>query len=254
MKRFLTFFYTLVFSGLVALMFTVATGVNPVIPFTGSLVLGLFIPRVPGVALGMLFTAAGGIGTAFAADFKGLPQFLTWNDGGNPINFLQVETKEDGVIHNIVAAGIAVINGYMCLGALPANTVILRIANGFLKDKNVRISGTTSAVGAINFYGASDCFGTAMFKTTAATIIAAEPTVFQNFTAIWTPTMATVTDYAMVEYQSGLMTKWEIEDLTETSAVYQDAPQIMLNNINMNIHRATYVCAANTPAYILKVA
>lgn len=210
------------------------------------------LPLPAGSLCSLLFTAPGGIATPFNFNVIGLPQFLTFNNVV-PLTSLRVETQEDGVLHDWVAASIAACNGFMVLGAQAANIVQMRLANGFLKGRNVTISGVTSAAGAIGFFGYSDTVGSAPFKTTNAAILALNPTTFYNFTAIWTPTMAAVTDTCQVEYIKGHRQVYNINDLAAASSLYQEVPAIMLNNINAYIHSATYQCAAATAAYVLSV-
>jgi hypothetical protein len=202
--------------------------------------------------MALLFTAPGGIAAPFTFNFKNCPQFLTWNNVV-PLTSLRIETQEDGVIHDWIAASIAACNGFMVLGAQAANIVQMRIANGFVPGKNVTISGVTSAAGAIGFYGYSDGFGTALFKTTNAQILALEPCEFMDFTAIWVPTMAAVTDTCEVEYESGHRQLYNINDLVAQSSLFQEVPAIMLNNANSYIHKARFTCVAATPSYVLTV-
>jgi hypothetical protein len=202
--------------------------------------------------MALLFTAPGGIATPFAFQLKGLPQFLTFNNVV-PLTSLRVETQEDGVLHDWVAASIAAMNGYMVLGAQAANIVTLRLANGFMKNKNVTISGVTSAAGAIGFYGCSDTLGTRPLKTTNANILALEPCRFTDFTAIFAPTMAAVTDICTVTYKNGHVQMYNINDLAALSSYYQEVPAIMVNNVNAYIKEAVFQCAAATPAYVLSI-
>lgn len=200
---------------------------------------------------GLIFTAPGGIGTPFAWNMNYLPQFLTFNNVV-PLTSLRVETQEDGILHDWVAASIAVVNGYMTLGAQAANIVVLRLANGHLKSKNVTISGVTSAAGAVAFFEASDQLGTYPFKTVNAAIIANNPTTFENFTAVFAPTMA-AGDTCQIDYRDGHRQTYMINDLAALSSYYQEVPQIMVNNVNSYIKRAQFTCAANTAAYVMSV-
>lgn len=199
------------------------------------------------------FTAPGGIAAPFAWNLPFLPQFITF---GNvvPLTSLRVETQEDGVLHDWNAASIAAMNGYMNVGANAANVVTLRLANGHIANKNVTISGVTSAAGAIGFFVCSDQIGNIMFKTTNAQIIALNPTTFENFTAIWAPAFAANTDTCEVLYSSGHRQTYNLNDLTAVTPLFQQLPSVMLNNINAYIHRAIFTCVAATPAYVFSVA
>lgn len=201
----------------------------------------------------LVFTAPGGIAAPFAFNMTYLPQFLTFNNVV-PLTSLRIETQEDGVLHDWVALSIAAVNGWMVPGAQTANIVTLRPANGHIVGKNVTISGVTSAAGAIGFYAASDRIGTVMNKTTNAQILALNPTTFENFTAIFVPTMAAVTDTCEVLYANGHRQTYNINDLTALTPLFQEVPSIQLNNINAYIHRAIFTCAAATPAYVMSIA
>jgi hypothetical protein len=212
-----------------------------------------FFPHNSGLIYGILiFTAPGGIATPFAFNMTYLPQFITFNNVV-PLTSLRVETQEDGVLHDWLAASIAVINGFMIKGAQAANQVVLRIADGHIRNKNVTISGVTSAAGAVPFFVSSDKIGSFAYKTTNAAILALNPTTFRKFTAIWAPTMAAGTDRAEILYLKGHKQICETADLANLSSLYQEVPQIMVNNVNAYIDEVTFTCAAATPAYVLSV-
>lgn len=201
----------------------------------------------------LIFTAPGGIGTAFTFNMTYLPEFLTFNHGGNQLTSLRVETQEDGVLHDWTTAGLNAMNGFMKVGAMTANDCSYRLANGELRPKNVTISGVTSAAGAIGFYVASDNPGTVAFKSSNAAILALNPTMFEKFTALFIPTLATATDYAEITYDNGHVQRWEMEDLRRLSSQYQQVEGIIINNVDGYIKKAIVRCAAATPCYILSV-
>jgi hypothetical protein len=229
-----------IFASIIALFVTVIL-VQSIFPHNAGLVYGILV-----------FTAPGGIATPFAFNMNYLPQFLTFNNVV-PLTTLRIETQEDGVLHDWTAAGIAAVNGYMVLGAQAANIVTLRVANGHLKNKNVTISGVTSAAGAIGFFVCSDNLGSYAFKTNNAAILALNPTRFENFTAVFAPTMAAVTDRCEVVYNNGHQEIYNINDLAAMTSMFQEVPAIMVNNINAYIKSATFTCAAATPAYVFSV-
>ena len=207
-----------------------------------------------GVISGMIvFTAPGGIGTPFTWNMTYLPEFLSWNDGGNPLTSLRVETQEDGVLHDWTAAGIAAMNGFMKVGAQAANEVLVRLADGELRPKNVTISGVTSAAGAINFCAASDNKGIVAFKSSNAAILAANPTVFENFTALFVPAAVTATDRFEVEFKDGHLQNFDILDLQRLSSQFQQVQGTIVNNVVGNIKSVKVTCAAAHPAYILSL-
>jgi hypothetical protein len=215
-------------------------------------VFGSLIPA--GVTGAMLiFTAPGGIATPFTFNMTYLPEFLVYNPGANPLTSLRVETQEDGVLHDWNAAAIAAMNGFMKVGTQTANDVNLRLADGELKPKNVTVSGVTSAAGAVNFYASSDNKGTIPFKSSNAAILALNPTTFEKFTALFIPALATLTDYAEIEFSDGHQQRFEMEELRNLSSNYQQVPGVIINNVNGYIKKVVVRTAAATPAYILSV-
>lgn len=220
-------------------------------------VAALFMPEVftaAGVTSSLLiFSAAGGAGTAFSFNMTYLPEFFSYNPAGNPLTSLRVETQEDGVLHDWNAAAIATMNNFMKVGTVTANDVNLRLSDGELRPKNVTISGVTSAAGVVPFYVVSDSKGTVPFKSSNAAILALNPTRFEKFTALFVPAMATLTDYAEIEYDDGHKQRWEMEDIRRMSSTFQQVEAIVINNVNGYIKAATIRTAALTPAYILSV-
>lgn len=202
----------------------------------------------------LAFTAPGGVATPFAFNINFLPQFITWNNVV-PLTSLRVSTKKDGVLHDWTAAMIAAMNNYMLNGALPANNVLLRIASGDIQGQDVTISGVTSAAGAIGFFLSSDnkAGNARPFKSKAAQILALTPTMFENFTALFIPTLAAGTDRVEIEYTNGHRQIFELQEINALSVIFQATPGVIINNVNSYIHRVWVTCAAATPAYILEV-
>lgn len=201
----------------------------------------------------LIFTAPGGAATAFSFNMTYLPEFLRYNAGANQLTSLRVETQEDGVLHDWTLAGLNAMNGFNKLGAQTANDTTLRLSDGELRPKNVTISGVTSAAGAVGFFVCSDNKGTVPLKSSNAAILALNPTLFENFTAVFIPTMATATDYAEITFDDGHVQRFEMEDLRSLSSNFQQVEGIIINNIAGNIRRAMVRTAAATPAYILSV-
>lgn len=208
-----------------------------------------------GITYGVfIFTAAGGVGVNFQFNITYLPEFIYYNDGGNPLNFLRVETAEDGVLHDWNAACIAAMNGFMHPGALAANAVLLRIADGEIKNKQVTVTGQTSAVGAINLFVNSDNQGVAAFKTANLNVLANNPTTVTKFTALFLPNLLTIADRVEVTFDDGHQQTFDALELNALSTLYQNAPGIILNNVNGYIKKAIVTDAAGGAAYVLSVA
>lgn len=215
-----------------------------------------FIPGVPGVINILAFAAPGGVGTPFIAQLPYLPEILYWNDAAAPITALRVQSDKDGVLYDLNAAGIAAMRGYLHTGALAANDQSVTLASGHL-IRNVTVSGTTAAAGAINFYTHSDNKATdkapvVPMKAQMDTIQALSPVTFDNFAALFIPALATLTDYVDIEYIDGHVQRMELEDLLIESTKFQEVPAVIVDNVAHLIHRATVRCAAATPVYSLR--
>jgi hypothetical protein len=143
--------------------------------------------------------------------------------------------------------------GFMKVGAVTANDINLRLADGEIRPKNVTVSGVTSAAGAIGIYVASDNQGVVAFKSSNAAILALNPTMFEKFTALFIPTLATLTDYAEITYQDGHVQRWELEDIRRATSAFQQVEGVIINNVNGYIKKAVVRCAAATPCYIMSV-
>jgi hypothetical protein len=248
--------FALVFATIGAGVVAPILDVKPIFPFMVFLA-GNFIP-LPGNALFELaFTHPGGIGVTAQFNLPYLPSVLRWNDAAAPITLLHVGTKQDGILHDLNAAAIAAMRGYKHVGALAANDQMQMLASGHL-DRDTTLRVTSAAAGAINFYASSSQKATAdkpviPYRSQIDTALAGTATVFQNFTALFVPTMATLTDYADVEFADGHIQRMEIEDLQIWSTLYQDAPGIIIDNSDSMIHKVSLRCALLTPVYVLRV-
>jgi len=211
------------------------------------------VPDSPYIWSVFVFTAPGGIGANFAFNLQYLPEVIHYNDAAAPLNFLRVETKDRGTIHDWTAAGIAALNGFMKPGVQAANDVNLMIANGHLDNKTVTITGQTSAVGAINIFVGSDNKGTAALRTANANILANSPTTFTKFTALFLPTLVTLTDRVEVVYDDGHSETWDAAELAAMSTNYQQVPGIIVNNIGGSIRKVIVTSVIGLPAYVLSV-
>lgn len=203
----------------------------------------------------LIFTAPGGVGVNFQFNMTYLPEFITFNDAGAPLNNLRVETKEEGVLHDWPAAAIAAVNGWRHTGAMAANQVFLRIANGKIPNRNVTISGQTSAIGAINMFCFSDNTGTIPFKSATAQILALQPTEFTDFAALWFPNLVTVNDRMEVTFHDGTQETMDVREVQTLSTIFQAAPVTVIDNLAGTIKKVIAVdVAGGGAAYILRYA
>ena len=247
------FFFSIILAGIFAIFGGLVTssviGCTPLIP--GSIFfIGSLIPTPKGVAAFNIFTAPGGAATPFQFQLNYLPEHLTFTNVV-PLTSLKIETTEEGVLHDWTAAGLVATANFMVKGVVPANTVQYRLSDGELRPRNVTISGVTSGAGLVPFFISSDRVGKLALKTKNAIVLANNPTTFEKFTALFIPTMATVTDYAQITYNSGLTYTYAMEDLLRLSANFQNVPGVIINNYTGYIQKVQIVCAAQTPVYVI---
>jgi hypothetical protein len=231
--------------------------ISPVYGMAASVAGSVLLPEMPGITALRVFTAPGGVGIPFAFNMTYIPQFLSFNHAGNQLTSLRIESQEDGIIQDYTAAALNAVNGYMVPGAIPANNVVLQIATGEIRGRNVTVSGVTSAIGAIAIFANSDNKGLngrnpVPFKLNNAQILALNPTRFEDFTALFVPTMA-AGDTAEVIFRDGHKQTFEAAELLALSAKYQQVAGIIVNNINAYIKSVEFQCAAATPAYMYSV-
>lgn len=200
----------------------------------------------------LIYTAAGGAATPFSFNMTYLPEVISFT-AATQLTSLRVETQEDGVLHDWVAASLNAMANFLKVGTATANTFWFRLADGELRPKNVTVSGITAAAGAVPFYVQSDNKGTVPFKSSNASILALNPTRFTKFTALFIPAMATSTDYAQITYDDGHSQRWEMEDLRNASSLFQQVEGVIINNVLGTIKDVVVRTAAATPAYILAV-
>jgi hypothetical protein len=212
--------------------------------FNGSSEYGLAI---------LVFTAPGGVGAAFTFNMNYLPEKIIWNDGGNPLLNLRIETQEDGVLHDWTADAIDAMNGFLNVGALAANTKAMPVADGHLPNKQVTISGTTAAVGAVPFMVSSDNRGTVPFNTSLANVLPGNDTEFSKFSSLFLPNVVAATDRVQVFYKDGHVQIYDARELAAWSAMYQQVGGIIVNNLPGYIDRVVVTSALGGLAYVLRV-
>lgn len=224
-------------------------GVSPYIPMATFFALSL-IPVPNGVFAVSLFTAPGGIGTAFKWTGLFLPQHLMF-DNTNEILDLKIETAEDGVLHDLDSDAIKAISNLFMIGQEP-NSAYLRICDGKMQGKNVIISGHTSKAGEVEFFATSTLVGGRLYRTKNLNIAEKNPTTVEKFTAIFIPDMA-AGDRADIVYSNGLTESLEMYELKVLSGLAGNKTGIMINNNAGKISKVTIQCAAKTAAYVLNI-
>lgn len=201
----------------------------------------------------LLGVAPGGIGTPFAFNTTYVPERLIWNDAGNPLTNLRIETQEDGVLHDWSAAAIAAMSQQLNVGAMAANQVVMNVADGHIPNRNVQISGITSAVGAISIFGSSDNRGVNLFTTKLSNILANNETEFRNFSMLFLPNLVTLTDRIQVFFKDGHSQIFDPVELDVWSSLYQETQVRAVNNLPGYIDKVVITSALGGLAYVQSV-
>jgi len=196
------------------------------------------------------YTAAGGAATPFSFQLTFCPEFLVWSNTV-ALTSIKVEDQGYGTVLDLDSTGIPAVGNLMFIGTVASNLMLV-LADGVLLNRNITISGVTSAAGAIDFYVSGDKKGTAFMKTTKAAILANNPTVFSKFTALFVPSMA-AGDRAIVDYVSGHSQIYEVAELKQLSGHFQNVTGAIINNVQSYIKQVTMLCASQNTAYILSV-
>jgi len=197
------------------------------------------------------YTAAGGVGIAFAFNLTFLPEFLFYATA-NALTSLKVEDQGSGVILDLDSAGCTAVKNYMVHGTVPANGHTFRLADGVIIGRNITVSGVTSAAGAVDFFCNGDNRGIAPFKYSKFAILANNPTEVKKFTALFIPSLA-AGDRVIVDFTDGHTQIFEREELAALSSLYQLTSGYIINNVNSYIDRVTITCAAANTGYIMSV-
>lgn len=197
-----------------------------------------------------LYQAAGGAATPFSFQITFMPEWLIWSNSV-ALTSIKVEDQGQGTVLDLDATGIAALQNFMFEGTT-ASEVMVQLADGIILNRNVTISGVTSAAGTINFFGSGDRRGTCFLKTTKAAILANNPTLFNKFTAIFVPSMA-AGDKAIVDYNSGHTQIFELEELKQLTGHFQNVVGAIINNVQSYIKDVTMLVTTQQTAYIVSV-
>jgi len=202
----------------------------------------------------LLFTAAGGVGVTTSVTLTYVPQYIFYDDGGNVPTSIRATVLGDGVIHDTVAAQIPMISHIRSFGFV-ANHHTHALANGLIKNKNLTIDFTTSAVGAIPVYGSSFEDGDAYMMTLQATVLANSGQEFSKFAYLAIPAMG-ATDYVNVEYEDGTVQRIDQPEFDIIAGFYQNfvAGQFIIDNIDGRIRKVQLIPAANRVVAVIRYA
>jgi len=151
----------------------------------------------------ILGTIAGGVGVSTTIETTFLPQFISF-DAAAPTS-IRVNVLGDGVIWDITAAAIPSLRTMRYFSQVSATEVVLPLANGLVKGKNVQITIVNSAAPAFTLYGTSVTNnGNVYVQGLTQNVLASSGAMFSKFAFLALPSMA-ATDIMNILYQDGLV-------------------------------------------------
>jgi hypothetical protein len=253
MKKIIAFLSILIVSIISGVTFGHILNITPIIPGAISFVAS-FIPLPAASMYDLVFTSPAAAGT-YTFSLNYIPQFFIYDAAAAPLTNLQVSEQNDGVILDLPLAGITDIRHYMRFGLVASTVTRFRLANGLIKNKNVRVTLIQPGAVAIPCYTCSDCPGNTAFKYGVVALTAGTPTLFSDFTALFLPGLAAA-DSVLVKFANGHSQLFNRVELLELTSLYQNnqlATGFILNNINSYIKSAVVTQAAAGNSYVMKV-
>ncbi len=189
---------------------------------------------------------AAGVGTATNIPLTFVPQYLYWNNA-TTLQAIRVMVEGDGVIVDLDTAGIDAFAATAQPGRV-ANGFYLPLSNGFIPGKNVTIIATNGVAAAIDLYGFSlDKPATRYIQSLMQNVLANSGISVSDFMMVGLPNAITVTDFINIEFQNGLVQRFDVVDLLAMNGFYQNslvaAQTYLVNNLRGNVKRLDFTPA-----------
>ena len=167
------------------------------------------------ITAGLLFSIA-----ASATDTKSVaycPEYIGFTIATVPTSF-KIEVLGDGVVFSLDGTGLTNLNGIRLVGALPANTYVFHIADGYIR-KNANFSIVNATAAQLDIYGWSDSEGNNFIVHEAAKAFANQdnevpsPFIYSAFPSVNATDTFTVNWYNPVtrKVTNNTMTRKELE-------------------------------------------
>jgi len=154
---------------------------------------------------------AGGAGVSTTIETTFLPQFIEF-DAATPTS-IRVNVLGDGVIWDVTAAAIPTLRSMRYYSQVSATRVVLPLANGLVKGKNVQITIVNSAAPAFTLYGSSvNNNGNIYIQALTQNVLASSGAQFQKFAFLALPSMVTA-DIMNISFQDGLVQQFDVFEL-----------------------------------------
>jgi hypothetical protein len=191
---------------------------------------------------------AAGAAVVQAINLQYMPQMIAWElPASGDIQNVKVEVLGTGVVVDLDHDGIVACSTFLQKGA---GFRVLNLANGLIKNKTVvvTLTGNTSSA-AINVYAAAEQAGNIYVRHNKYTVLANNNVSFREFAVLYLPNLASG-DKVTTTYVDGTTQIWEDVDFMANSLYFENAPQMLVNNIANNVQDSQVLVATQQLVYI----
>jgi hypothetical protein len=214
-------------------------------------------PFVLAIALGTLTTGAAVV-TSFNTTY--VPKFFSYT-AATQLTGIKITVQGEGIIFDSDANGLNHCGVNRVVGQV-TNTFLFRIANGFIKGKNVIWEFTNSAAQTPVVYISSDqtpdyqqvgtVGGPMYLQLLRQAVLASSGQDFRDFATLSLPSIA-ATDVVNVLYRDGTQQQLNRADLQYQLSLQQNVvntPVYMIDNYGQTVKEVNFIGAAAQTAYL----
>jgi len=201
----------------------------------------------------ILGTIAAGPGVSTTIESTFLPQFISFDPAAAPTS-IRINVLGDGVIYDVTAAAIPALRTMRYFGQVNATRILLPVANGLVKGKNVQIT-IVNAGAAFTLYGSSiKNNGNVYIQALTQNVLASSGTFFSKFAFLILPSMVTA-DIMNIMFQDGLVQQTDVFELPTLLQLTQGpnaATVIALDNFDGRIKTVQFTPAAAQLVFMVR--
>lgn len=178
-----------------------------------------------------------------------VPEYLLITGATTQLTGLKVEILgEDYATIDLDATGLTAVGLHRRM-ASAAGTYLIPIADGVIKGPTCVITLTNSAAQTPSVYAMGDNVGNNLCLITKQKVLANSNTRFENFGALFCPSLAASTDLATIEMADGLVQIFERSDLFAISGLISAIQAYYIDNLAGRIKSVNLNVAADQTVY-----
>lgn len=201
----------------------------------------------------LVFSNPGGVGNVSTNQLTYIPEYLEFTTA-DQLTSIEVVSAGDGTICKLDSAGINALGRIRKIGNV-TNRYSIPLANGLIVGKNVTVTTTTSAVGAIDFFAYSRQPGQVIVQTMMQEVLANSGFNFTDF-FYWASPSAGATDEFNVTFTSGTTQKFQRSEfqsmLSFTQLATNSGSDYAIDNLARVISMLNYIPAAQRTVYLAR--